>query len=69
MFGEKEQISGYEGLSIDITLSAKRLIPLVQISYKAKAPAFANIDNITEKLQKHYGRIYESPAEYKKILE
>ena len=46
MYGKDERISGYEGLSIDITLSKKRLFPFMQISYEQKAPAFANIDNI-----------------------
>ncbi len=46
MFKEKERISGYEGLSVDITLSKKTLMPLVQITYEKKAPAFANVDNI-----------------------
>mmetsp|Transcript_3914 Transcript_3914/g.2639 ORF Transcript_3914/g.2639 Transcript_3914/m.2639 type:complete len:106 (-) Transcript_3914:1009-1326(-) len=58
LFGEKEQIFGYEGLSVEIILSCKRLIPLVQISYDKKAPAFANIDNIEDKLTKHYGKMY-----------
>ena len=59
MFGESERISGYEGLSIDITLSAKRLIPYYQISYVKKAPAFANVDNLPDKLKKHFGKIYD----------
>ena len=29
LFGEKEQILGYENLSVDITLSDKFLVPLV----------------------------------------
>jgi hypothetical protein len=40
-------------------LSAKRLIPLAQVTYLRKAPAFANVDNISEKLEKHFGKIYE----------
>ena len=50
MYGNDERISGYEGLSVDVTLSKKRLIPFAQITYENKAPAFANIDKITEKL-------------------
>lgn len=53
---------GYEGLSVDITLSRKFMVPLVQISWQKKAPAFANIDNIEEKLRDHYGEIYTDPA-------
>jgi len=48
MFGEKERISGYEGLSIDITLSKKKLTPYIKITYQSKAPAFANIDNLDD---------------------
>lgn len=55
-------------MSIDITLSKKRLIPFLQISFEQKAPAFANIDNIKEKLEKHYGRVYENVADYNKII-
>lgn len=40
----------------------------MQISYQQKAPAFANIDNIKEKFEKHYGRIFEDPIEFSKML-
>jgi len=63
-FGKNEQIRGYEGLSVDLTLSKKRLIPYLQISYEKKAPAFALSDNIKEKLEKHYCRIYENVSEF-----
>lgn len=33
-----------------------------------KAPAFANVDNIEEKLQKHYGKYYSKPEDFIKIL-
>ncbi len=68
MFGNQERVSGYEGLTVDIILSKKRLIPYVITKYENKAPAFANIDNLDEKLQKHYGKVYEKPDEYLKIL-
>lgn len=68
MFGQEERISGYEGLSIDVTLSKKRLIPFMQINYTDKAPAFANIDNIKEKFEKHFGRIYDKHEDFLKIL-
>ena len=55
-------------MSIDITLSKKRLIPFLQISFDQKAPAFANIDNIKEILEKHYGRIYENVSDYNKLV-
>jgi hypothetical protein len=55
-------------LSVDLTLSKKRLIPYLQISYEKKVPAFALSDNIKEKLEKHYGRIYENVSEFNKIL-
>jgi len=44
------------------------MIPFIQISYLKKAPAFANIDNIEEKFQKHFGRFYEKAEDYIKIL-
>ena len=40
----------------------------MQISFESKAPAFANVDNIKEKMEKHFGRIYENVADYIKIL-
>ena len=46
VFGEQERIMGYEGLSVDIHLSAKYLVPFVQVTWQKKAPAFANVDNI-----------------------
>ena len=69
MFGEKERISGYEGLVLEISLSSKRLFPFIKIQYEKKAPAFANVDNLNEKLQKHYGKIFESTSEFQKVLE
>ena len=57
---------GYEGLSIDITLSSKFLVPLVEIMYTKKAPACANIDEIEDKLRDHYGKIYTDPIAYQK---
>ena len=45
-------------------------MPLVQISYTSRAPAFANIDNIEEKFRDHYGKIYTDAALYQKeVLE
>jgi len=38
IFGEKEQIQGYEGLSVTIFLSSKRLVPYVEITFEKKAP-------------------------------
>ena len=62
IFGEKEQIRGYEGLSVDITLSPKFLVPLIQVSYEKKAPIFAiSPDNVEEKLKDYYGKIYTDP--------
>jgi hypothetical protein len=40
----------------------------MQISYQEKAPAFANIDNIQEKFQNHFGRIHENVGDYLKLL-
>lgn len=48
MFGGGESISGYENLNVEVTLSSKRLFPLVTISYSKKAPAFANVHNLEE---------------------
>jgi hypothetical protein len=50
MFGEKEIITGYEGLSVTIFLSSKRLIPYVELTYEKKAPIQAKVDDITEKI-------------------
>ena len=69
IFGKNERISGYEGLSVDIALSPKRLIPFLTVTYETKAPSFANIDNIEEKLQKQFGRIYTSQDQMDKVLE
>jgi hypothetical protein len=50
MFGEKEVITGYEGLSVTIFLSSKRLIPYVELTYEKKAPIQAKVDDIMEKI-------------------
>ena len=65
LFGEEERISGYENLSVTICLSARRLIPFVQITYEKKAPGFLNkVDNIEEMIRKHYGTIYTDKEVY-----
>lgn len=43
-------------------------MPFMQISYQQKAPAFANIDNVKEKLEKHFGRIYENASDFIRLL-
>jgi hypothetical protein len=55
---------GFEGLSIDISLSPKFLVPLVRISYDKKAPSFARVDDIEGKLRNHFGVIYTDAAKY-----
>jgi len=69
IFGENEQIQGYEGLQINIFLSAKRLIPYVEITYEKKAPAFAKIDDPIAMLKKHYGTLYTDATTFEeKVL-
>lgn len=66
------QINGYEGLSIDISLSSKFLVPLVKISYTKIAPSGAKdqIDDIEGKLRDHYGVIYTDATKYQmEVLE
>lgn len=55
---------GYEGLQVIVYLSSKRLIPYVEINWLSKAPVFTKIDNIIEKLTKHYGTIYTNKSEF-----
>ncbi len=68
MLGEDERVMGYEGLQVTIYLSSKRLIPFVEMSWEAKAPSFAKIDDIIGKLRKHYGTLYTDKAEFAKVL-
>jgi hypothetical protein len=64
MLGEEERILGYEGLQVVIYLSAKRLIPCVEVTFARKAPAMAKVDDVVEKLRKHYGTIYTDKKEF-----
>jgi len=57
MFGEDEKIMGYQNLSVNIYLSAKRLAPYFEIDYTEKAPVWAKSDDILAKLEKHYGKL------------
>ena len=69
MFGETERILGYEGLSVTIYLSSKRLIPCVELTYERKAPASIKSDDVVEKLRKHYGTVYTDKREFsEKVL-
>ena len=43
-------------------------MPFYQISFEKKAPAFANIDNIKEKFENHFGRIYENVDDFNKVI-
>lgn len=44
-------------------------MPFLRLSYDKKAPAFANIDNIEEKIQKHYGTLFTNQEDFNKVLE
>jgi hypothetical protein len=68
MFGEEERIRGYQNLSVSIYLSAKRLVPYIEIDYSEKAPAWAKTDDLKEKLLKHYG-IFLSKSEFEAELD
>jgi len=70
IFGEKEEIKGYEGLNVTFYLSAKQLIPLVEIAYSKKAPAFAAVDNLEEIFNKHFGpdRLYFDKKAFAEVL-
>jgi hypothetical protein len=50
MFGEKELITGYEGLSVTIFLSSRRLVPYVEMTFEKKAPIQAKIDDVIDKI-------------------
>ena len=68
LLGEQERIMGYEGLAVHIYLSARRLIPYIEITYTSKAPSFAKIDDIAALLEKHYGKVYSDKSEFEKCL-
>lgn len=70
MLGDDERIMGYEGLQVVIYLSAKRLIPYVELNYSSKAPISSKVDDIIGKLQKHYGTLYTDKNEFvSKVLQ
>lgn len=54
LFGEKEHITGYEGLSVTVYLSSKRLIPFVEVTFEKQAPISAKVDDVIFKIQEHY---------------
>lgn len=60
MFGEKEQIVGYEGLSVTIFLSSKRLVPFVELTFEKQAPTASKIDDILFKIKEHYSKFLRS---------
>jgi len=66
LFGENEQIIGFEGLQISISLSPVFWRPLVKVSYDKKAPesAAGKIDDVEAILRKHYGQIWTSMADF-----
>jgi hypothetical protein len=49
---------GYEGLSVTIFLSSKKLVPYVEMTYEKKAPIATKIDDIVNKIQEHYQSIF-----------
>lgn len=51
-----------------MTLSKKKLVPLIQYVYEKKAPPFANIDKLEEKFEKHYGKYYSDVNDFYKVL-
>jgi hypothetical protein len=38
------------------------------MTYDQKAPAFANIDNLEDKFQKHFGRLYKGVDDFVALL-
>ena len=58
VFNEDEKIRGYEGLSIDISLSPKFLVPFVRVTHTKKAEGNVQVDDVMDLLSKHYGRVY-----------
>lgn len=59
---------GYEGLQVNIYLSAHRLIPYAEITWVSKAPAWTKIDDILGKLEKHYGTCFTNKSEFEQCL-
>lgn len=45
------------------------MIPFVEMTWEAKAPSFAKIDDVIGKLRKHYGTLYTDKAEFAKVLQ
>jgi hypothetical protein len=64
MLGDEEKLMGYEGLQVIIYLSSKRMIPFVEIHYLQKAPVFTKVDDVMDKLKKHYGTLYTDKSEF-----
>jgi hypothetical protein len=55
-----------------VYLSSKRLVPLIEVSFQEKAPAFAaiDVDNLDEKLKEAFGTFYTERNLYEKeVLE
>jgi hypothetical protein len=40
----------------------------MQVIYEQKAPAFANVDNLKEIFEKHFGRVHTDVADYSRIV-
>lgn len=53
VFNEDETISGFEGLSVDVFLSAATLRPYVSVQYEKKSE---HADNVEQILKKHFGK-------------
>lgn len=64
MLGEEERIMGYEGLQVIIYLSARRMIPYVEVQWESKSSVHAKIDDLIGKLTKHYGTLYTDKNEF-----
>ena len=54
---------GYEGLQVNNYLSARRLIPFVEITWISKAPTWTKIDDILGKLEKSM-----APVSQRKVI-
>ena len=59
---------GYEGLQVNNYLSARRLIPFVEITWISKAPTWTKIDDILGKLEKHYGTCFTKKGDFEKYM-
>lgn len=66
VFGDEEEIVGYKGLAIDISMDAQSFIPLLEVKFASKKPGATDIQKTLK--ENFPSGLFSSRPDYTKAL-